>query len=39
MSFKDGKMVDDFAMCINALVGNMCTLDENISDARVVKKM
>ncbi|CAO2208242.1 unnamed protein product [Urochloa humidicola] len=37
--FKEGETVDDFSLRITALVDNLCTLGDHISDAEVVKKM
>ncbi|CAD6335622.1 unnamed protein product [Miscanthus lutarioriparius] len=39
IAFKDGEMVDDFALRINALAEELRGLGESIDDARVVKKM
>ncbi|XP_072149568.1 uncharacterized protein [Setaria viridis] len=39
ISFKDGEMVDDFAMRISSLAENLHTLKENVDDSQMVKKM
>jgi hypothetical protein len=39
IAFKDGEMVDVFALRISALAKNLRTSGENITDSRVVKKM
>ncbi|XP_066384553.1 uncharacterized protein [Miscanthus floridulus] len=39
ITFKDGEMVDDFALHINALAEELRGLGESIDDAHVVKKM
>jgi len=39
IAFKDGETVDTFALRISALAADLRTSGENITDARVVKKM
>jgi hypothetical protein len=38
IAFKDGESIEEFAMRINNLVGNLKTLGETVEDVRVVKK-
>jgi hypothetical protein len=39
ISFKDGEMVDNFAMRITSSAENLRMLGETVDDSRVVKKM
>jgi hypothetical protein len=39
ISFKNGELIDDFALHINVLVEDLHGLEETVNDTRVVKKM
>ena len=39
LSFKEGESINEFSIYINVLATNLRSLDDNITDAKVVKKL